>query len=243
MKPNPFNRFYFSLFLGIVLAIPAIACGGAAASTPPPSGEGGVAIATAGPSEGEPPVSTAAPAVTERRMLTLEFPPQIRAGDSEIIRLTLEVDAQGNLTATAEVQGHATQGQVIEIPNIYATHNMMAEARLDMAGPAISPTGTVSQTLRPGQKLNFYWSVLPAEVGHYQGILWFYLRFVPINGGESSVSALAAHKIEIDAVDLFGFKASTARWFGVGGTVLGFVLGLPFLEEILKSAWKKIARK
>ena len=52
-----------------------------------------------------PPRGTAQPAIPERRRLTLEFPPQIRAGDSDLVRLTLEVDDLGNLTPTAEIVG------------------------------------------------------------------------------------------------------------------------------------------
>src|SRR5512141_3105383 len=44
------------------------------------------------------PVFTAQPAMPERRRLTLEVPPEIRAGDSDVVRLTLEVDDLGNIT-------------------------------------------------------------------------------------------------------------------------------------------------
>src|SRR5258708_9493710 len=43
------------------------------------------------------------PAMPESRRLTLEYPPNIRVGDSDVIRLTLEVDTLGNVTPTAEV--------------------------------------------------------------------------------------------------------------------------------------------
>lgn len=237
LKRTAIGAFFGTLLLFLSLS----ACGQAATSTPPPPtrGSSGGASATVPPDAGDTP---AAPAITERRMLTLEFPPTIRAGDSELIRLTLEMDDRGNLTATAEVAGQVTQGQVIEIPNVYETHHLVAEARLDMAGPTVSPSGLVSESLRPGQRLNFLWSIQPAEVGHYQGVVWFYLRFVPMDGGPDMVSALSAQRIEIDAVDLFGFKASLVRWMGAGGMVLGTALGLPFIEEILKWLWKRFRK-
>src|SRR5688572_33487532 len=46
------------------------------------------------------PDSTPQPALLERRRLTLEFPPQMRAGDSDVVRLTLEVDDLGSITPT-----------------------------------------------------------------------------------------------------------------------------------------------
>ena len=76
---------------------------------------------------------TAQPAIPERRRLTLEFPPQIRAGDSDRVRLTLEVDDLGNLTPTAEFAGNVVKGEVIEIPNLYESHQVIAEARFDIA--------------------------------------------------------------------------------------------------------------
>jgi hypothetical protein len=175
-------------------------------------------------------------------MLTVEFPPQIRAGDSDLIRLTLEVDELGNLTATAESAGNVTQGEGIQIPNIYDTHNIVAEARLDMAGVQINPAGTISEPLRPGQTVTYYWSVRAEDVGIYRGTLWFYLRFVPLDGGPEQRQALSAQKIEIEAVNFFGLKAQPARFLGAAGTVVSAILGMPFLEGILKWLWRRVKR-
>ncbi|PKN93479.1 MAG: hypothetical protein CVU44_09000 [Chloroflexi bacterium HGW-Chloroflexi-6] len=182
------------------------------------------------------------PAVAESRMLTVEFPPQIRAGDSDLIRLTLEVDELGNLTATAETAGNVTQGEVVQIPNIYETHNIVAEARLDMAGVEINPTGTISESLRPGQPVTFYWSVRAEEIGIYRGTLWFYLNFVPLAGGPEQRQALSAQKIEIEAVNFLGLKAQPARWLGAAGTLFSAVLGMPFLEGTLKWLWGRVRK-
>lgn len=183
------------------------------------------------------------PAVNESRMLTLEYPPQIRAGDSDLIRLTLEVDDLGNLTATAETAGQLTKGELVQIPNIYETHNIVAETRLDMAGVQIDPSGAMSETLRPGQSLTFYWSVRAEEVGTYRGTLWFYLHFVPLDGGPEQRQALSAQKVEIEAVDFLGLKAQPARWLGAAGTLVSTFLGMPFLEESLKWLWRRVRKQ
>jgi len=137
-------------------------------------------------------------------MLTLEFPPVLRAGDADVVRLTLEVDSQGNLTPTAEINGNTTTGEVIVIPNLYETHNVLAEARLDMAGMEVSPAGIVSETLLPGQKLLFYWSIRSGEVGKSRGTVWFYLRFGQKDGSPESRQALSAQVIEIETQTFFG---------------------------------------
>jgi hypothetical protein len=104
-------------------------------SAPPPNSE-----ATEPPSlTALPPRGTAQPAIPERRRLTLEFPPRIRAGDSDLVRLTLEVDDLGNLTPTAELGGNVIEGEVVEIPNLYESHHVIAEARFDMAGMEVRP--------------------------------------------------------------------------------------------------------
>jgi hypothetical protein len=157
------SRTIILLLTGLALVTASLACGFASApeaAAPEMTAPAEPEEATEG--ESPPPVSlptpTAAsgevepqPAIPESRRLTLEFPPVMRAGDSTRIRLQLEVDAQGNLTPTAVVEGNVVTGEVVEIPNLYETHNVVAEARLDMAGMEVQPQGMVSEPLLPGQ--------------------------------------------------------------------------------------------
>jgi hypothetical protein len=185
------------------------------------------------------PVSTHQPALPERRRLTLEFPPQIRAGDSDIVRLTLELDDLGAITPTAEIGGNVVTGEVIEIQNLYETHHVIAEARFDIAGMEISPPDLSSQPLAQGQSVTFYWSIHPPEAGVYRGTLWLYLRFVDKQNGEESQKAVSAQLVEIEAVNLLGLSGNFARTTGVIGSVVGTVIGFPFLEDILKFLIKR----
>ena len=177
---------------------------------------------------------TVLPAVPERRLLTLEFPPKIRAGDSDIVRLTLQMDESGNLTPTAEVGGNVIQGEVIEIPNLYKTHHIIVETSFDIAGLQVSPPDLSSQTLSPGQTVRFFWSVRPQEMGIYKGTVWLFLRFVDKVSGEESRRAVSAQMVEIEAVNLFGVPAGVVRVVGGVGSVVGGVVGFPFFEEIVK---------
>ncbi len=198
---------------------------------PPP--EGG-AVATAG--EAPPPLAEATEApgevpvaarIPEERLLVVEWPQTIRQGDSDTIRLTLEVDEAGRITPTALIEGHEVLGSPVEIPNLYETHNVVAEARLDLAGMEIVPGAEISESLRPGQPVNFFWSVRPGEPGDYRGTLWLHLRFIPIEpGGQEERIALTAQQIEIRAVNLLGLGGTPARLLGVAGTLAGSLLGL-----------------
>ncbi len=183
------------------------------------------------------------PEITEARRLTLEYPSHIRVGDSETVRLTLEVDTLGNILPTAEIQGNTIAGQVVQIPNLFDTHNVMAEARLDMAGPEIKPDTTVDEALLPGQSVTFFWSVHPTQAGTFNGTVWFYLKFVDKQTGAVSQKTISAQPVRIQATDLFGLSGNLARVTGGLGSVLGFVLGLPFLDDVLKWLWGRFKPK
>lgn len=184
------------------------------------------------------PVFTPQPAMPERRRLTLEFPPRIRAGDSDRVRLTLEVDELGNLTPTAEVGGNVVTGEVIEIPNLYESHHVVAEARFDLAGVEVRPAELISEPLAQGNSATFYWSIRPPEVGVYRGTIWLYLRFVDKSNGEESRKTVSAQIVEIEAVNFLGLSGWFARMTGVVGSVVGTIIGLPFLEDIIKFLFK-----
>ena len=223
--------------VAIVLTFTILACSGssAPASAPEPAQEIPETSATqSSPSEPVAPVPTLQPAIPERRLLIVEYPPKIRAGDSDRVRLTLEVDERGNITPTAIVDGNVINGEVIEIPNVYETHRVIAEAKFDIAGVEVAPSGLSSQTLEQGQTVTFFWSVRPTEVGIYRGTVWFYLRFVDKVSGEESEKTVAAQDVDMEAVNLFGLSANLARTFGFGGSIIGTIIGFPFLEDIVK---------
>jgi hypothetical protein len=204
-------------------------------AAPPASSEPTVSV----PSTVLPPRGTAQPAIPERRRLTVEFPPQIRAGDSDLVRLNLELDDLGNLTPTAEIGGNVVSGEVVEIPNLYESHHVIAEARFDLAGVDVRPADLVSEALEPGNSVTFRWSIRPAEVGVYRGTIWLYLRFVDKQTGEESRKTVSAQIVEIEAVNFLGLSGEWARTTGIIGSVVGTVIGFPFLEDIVKFLFRR----
>jgi len=227
-----------NLFLFCIagLAFLVVACGGAAESSEPTKLPATAVLipATATVAPVNPAAERPAPALPEFRRLTLDFPLRIKAGsESDIIRLTLAVDELGNLTPTAEFEGNVTQGEVIEIPNLYATHNVVAEAVYDVAGLEVKPTGATFQPLRQNERIVFQWSIRAQEVGTYRGTVWLHLNFEDRSSGEKSRIPVSAQIVEIEAVDFFGFSVNFVRTSGVVGSVLGSILGFPFLKEIV----------
>lgn len=254
------SAFFLRVFLVTLLALTVFACGGmssaapeppvstdqpAAEEIPPTQSVTLLATPTALPNTGggESVNPTSQPAIPERRRITLEFPPQMRAGDSDIVRLTLEVDDLGNVTPTAEVGGNVVIGETVEIPNLYETHNVIAEARFDIAGMQVSPPGLASQPLAQGQSVSFYWSIRPDGVGVYRGTVWLYLRFVERSSGEESQKAISAQPVEIEAVNFLGLSGDLARSFGVIGSIAGTVIGFPFFEDIVRFFFRRRGKK
>ena len=222
----------FAAVLTLILA--SIACAGSvesAAPAPQPTAEV-VSASTAMPAP--------QPAIPETRRLTLEFPPKMRACvEGDIIRLTLEVDDLGNITPTALVEGNVIVGETIEIPDLYATHNVVAEANLDLAGMEVQPAEAIFESLSRGQPVTFYWSIRQQEPGTYRGTVWLHLNFEDKSTGEKSRIAVSAQIVEIEAVDFFGLPVNVARTSGVAGSVIGGVVGFPFIEDIIKFLFKK----
>jgi len=134
------------------------------------------------------------------------------------------------------------QAQAPGIPTIYDNDDVLAEARLEMAGMGVRPADTVSEPLLPGQRVTFFWSVHPSQVGRFTGTLWFYLRFVPKNGGPERRQAILAQNIEIESSALFGLQAETARWLGLAGIFISSLFGFSFFIGAFKWLWKKMRR-
>ncbi len=175
------------------------------------------------------------PAIPETRRLTLEFPSKIKAdAESDIVRLTLAVDDRGAITPTAQFNEHVVRGDAIEVPNLYETHFVTAEARFDMAGMEIFPPGPTYEPMKQGQSVTFTWSIRAPRTGVYRGTVWLHLNFVERISGEQSRMAVSAQIVEIEAVDFFGFSVDFVRTSGVIGSALGVIAGFPFLDDIIK---------
>lgn len=195
------------------------------------------AQATATPLPPATPVTDLTPpavAPLEPRLLEVEWPGVLRQGDSDWVRLTLRVDEQGNLTPTVQFGDHEVSGQPVNIPNLYDTHIIQVEARLDMAGVQVTPTGDLTERLYPGQPASLYWTLYADTVGDYRGVLSVHLLLTPKQGGEVERRTLAVTYFEVRVVNFLGLSAFWVRLFGGLSTVLGLFLDLPEIFKVLR---------
>ena len=247
-KHLPPRLIILAFVLVMVLAI--LACNGAVETTPelpqdtPINGNLNTAFPMTQPVfsliEPSPTVQASTPAIQEDRRLVLDYPPRMKANvESDIVTLTLDVDEFGRITPTARVEGNVVRGESIQIPDLYDTHKVVAEARLEMAGMQVSPAGAIFEPMNRGQAVKFFWSIRPKETGYYQGTVWLHLNFEDKSTADKNRIAVSAQFIEVEAVDFFGLSVNFARTSGVIGSVVGGVIGFPFLEDILKYVFKR----
>ena len=174
--------------------------------------------------------------VLEGRALVLEWPERMRVGDSGLIALTLETGQEGQMTPSPQEAGVPETGY----QDVYETHFVVAEARLELAGMAYAPTGQISEGLLPGKPAAFFWQVRPPQAGESRGTVWLHLRYLPLDGGEEARRVLSAQIVEIRAVSLFGLSGRWARVLGSVGVIVGAALGL---NELLPWIWVQYEKR
>jgi len=241
------RRFLVLIALIVALALLSLSC---SAGVEEP-GESAAFPTDIGPSEEQPsgaltPVPTLAPtpmpAIPERRLMVLEWPQAIRTGDSDWVRLKLEMDEQGQLTPVAETPGSQVQGQPVEVPNVYDTHEVYVVAQLRIAGMQVEPPEYGRERLLPGRSFELVWSVRPEAVGTYRGTVSAHLEFEPVAAGAAHLGSilLPAQTFEIEGINLLGLGGTPARLVGLIGTFAGSVLGL---DNLISWFWGRFRKR
>ncbi len=248
--------------LAAVLALAGLLAACAPAGTAPPTSSEGSISPTSGPVLTAPAQSTSAPlptasprppagdvvpspapAINEARAVEVEWPVSVRAGNSDLIRLGLVTRAEDYLTPTAEVPGSQTGGTPVEIPDLYATHIITAIARLDAAGFETDRPGDWAQELVPGEPLRWQWTIRAKEAGRQVAVVTLRLRFEPKAGGAAREREIYNRTLTINADTVLGLSGPAAQLLGGAGSVIGTVLGFPFLDKILAALWARLRPK
>ncbi len=191
--------------------------------------------ATAQPGPTYPPVVTIAPALptllppqvrVESRLVELEWPRELRLGDSDIIRLAL-VPYQDGYQVQAEFPEHALQTQPVPVerPSGYI---LSAVARLDGVGFEIAPTGDQERFLPPDEAVAWRWTLRPRSAGQQRLSIQLLLRWTPGEGrsGAPRQTVIYSKGLDVQVTSFFGMDRAQAMTTGFFGVLLGGGLSL-----------------
>ncbi len=163
--------------------------------------------------------------IMEERQVELEWPSNMRLGDSDVIRLSLIPSKDGYQVTTdfPEHQTDVTQVQVSRPPG----YELYAAARLNGVGFEISPYDEQEFFLTAGETASWLWSLQPKTSGQQRLTVTLLLRWKPEAGmaGGQRESIAYSRSLEVGVSSFFGMTRSQA----MAGGLLGMILGGGFL--------------
>ncbi len=248
IRGMPFVALVALAALVLVLA----ACAAAEPTLAPEEPTEGEAEPTLAPQPTEPlSTATAAPAgptpaptpIVEERIAEVEWPGTMRVGDGEVIRLSLVVSSEEAGLGTPEIAGHDVESTTVPMPVTRAGYDGYVDASLTAAGLEVASAGPTRQSLRPGRANTWRWTVSAPQAGTYHPVINLTVLWEPQTGTDAPgpiEEAVWSRVLTVDARAPLGFSGPQADWLGLGGTVLGTVAGLPFVEKVLSALWKRL---
>jgi hypothetical protein len=190
--------------------------------------------ATTGPLPTPATVPTAIPPtpLIEQRMVELEWPPRLRLGDSDFVRLTLIPLADG-YTVTTEFPDHTTVTETLQVQH-ESGYELAAAARLDGVAFEISPGTEQEYSLTPGQPVTWRWSLQPRHAGQQRLSITLLLRWIPAAGSDRPLRETVAYSrsLGVQVVSFFGLTRGQAMTGGLLGLFLGGGLSMVALTGI-----------
>jgi len=210
----------------------------AATPTHPPAP---TAAPAAGPTTTAVPPQTSAPtyyptavaptptSVPEAHVVELEWPPRMRLGDSDLVRLALVPYKDGYLVTT-EFPEHQTVTSTVAVSRP-GGYDVLAVARLDGTGFDLAPTGEQAQGLPADTTITWRWTLLPRSAGQQRLSLTLTLRWIPQAGNPNPMKETRIYSkgFEIQVMSFLGLTVPQAVGSGLAGLVLGATLSLPLM--------------
>jgi hypothetical protein len=184
-----------------------------------------------------PVVVTTAPTATpivEERVVELEWPPQMRLGESDIIRIAL-IPSKDGYTVTAEFPEHQviTDTVPVERPGGFG---LSAAARLDGVGFAIAPGGDQVQGLPLDQPATWRWTITPLSTDQQRLSILLKLVWTPLAGNPSPAreTVIYSKGLNVQVTSFFGLTKQQAMAAGFVGLAFGSTLSLPLAAYVLR---------
>jgi hypothetical protein len=182
----------------------------------------------------------ATPEVREERMLEVEWPPQMRLGESDTLRLSL-VPSQAGYQVTAEFEEHAVQNSAVTVARLEG-YSLWASARVDAAGFLLSPEGDQVRELAAGAPLTWRWTLTPRSAGRQRVSLVLLLRWIPLDPQSGSVREreLYSRSLTVTVTSFLGLTARQAADAGFAGLGIGGAFSLPLAAFLLRPKGRRM---
>lgn len=200
-------------------------------------------ISTATAAAPAPPRPSPTPEALHQRIVEVEWPPRMRLGDSDIIRLAFIPSPEGGYIPTVEFEEHEVEITAVPIPaERFERYYVYATANLHAVGFDVEPGEFPPQEVLIDQPTSWRWSIKPREAGEHRVNLRLILRWEPREAAleaKASEQLVWSDSLSIMVTTTLGLNARQANLMGTGGSILGGILGLPFGEEGLKWVYRQ----
>jgi len=232
-------RRCFSILFGLALtALVVAACSPAATfpaptSAPPPTFTQAPQPTQAAPTSPAP-SPTPAPtqigptptAIVEGRVVELEWPPQMRLGDSDVVRLSL-IPSKDGYTVTTEFPEHTAVTSTVSVARP-GGYDLSAVGRLEGVGFTISPTSEQVYSLPPGETVAWRWTLTPDAPGQHRLAVSLVLRWTPLPGTTGFIhdSQVYSKGLDVRVTSFLGLTKGQAMATGFIGLIFGGGLSL-----------------
>jgi hypothetical protein len=145
----------------------------------------------------------------------LGWPARVRRGGTEGISLGLD-------TTGLMIEIESSEGPVLmPLSDLEADFNPVLEARLELSGSEVVPSGPVREPFLSGQRVEYEWVATPRRGGVLNGRIWLYLELVPATGDDEVTVRypVLARPLEIESRTILGLGIFGVRALG-GGLIL-----------------------
>ena len=178
--------------------------------------------------------------VTEKRIIELEYPAQMRLGDSDIIRIAL-IPTKDGFTVTTEFPDHqvVTDTVTVSRPGGY---DLFAVARLDAIGFDLSPQAEQTQVVNPEDRVTWRWSLTPRSAGQQRLSISIKLQLRPQANNPNSIreTTIYSKGLNVRVTSFFGLTTRQAAMTGMIGLGIGFTFSLPLAAYLLRPRRKTL---
>lgn len=169
--------------------------------------------------------------VSLEQVAEVEWPPRMRLGDSDVVRLSL-LPVQDGYVVTTEFPEHRTITGTVAVDQLPG-YEVVAAARLDGVGFDLSPSGAQRQDWQPGRDLHWRWTVSPQRAGQQRLSASLILHWRPEPGRSLPSRQVTAFSraLDVRVISILGMSRGQALALALGSLLLGLALTAPLLRR------------